>query len=58
MSDGEWVEETRHINFNSEVVSERRVNFLNQPGELELGKCIHGKMSFSARTIMRQQAQE
>jgi len=28
-----WVKETWNINFNSEVVPERQVNFLNQPGE-------------------------
>lgn len=53
-----WVEGTWHINFNSEGVPERQVNFLNQPGELELGKCIQGNMLYSAGTVMRQGAQE
>lgn len=33
MSDWGWVEGTWNINFNSEVVQERQVNFLNQPSE-------------------------
>ena len=33
MSDWVWVKETWNINFNSEAVPERQVNFQNQPGE-------------------------
>lgn len=33
MSDWVGVREAWNINFNSEVVPERQVNFLNQPGE-------------------------
>lgn len=53
VSDGVRVKDTWHINFNSEVVLERQVHLLNQPGELGLGKCIPGQVLHSARTAVR-----
>lgn len=49
-----WVKETRNINFNSEVISERQVNFLNQPGESwSLESASKKNVIYSDKTIMR-----